>query len=359
MKINEKNLYVFAKTPPYDMEGFLNKRGEVNKAFQRRYFILKGNLLFYFETRLDKEPLGLIIVEGCTIELSNEVDNYCFEIAFNGNRTYILAAENQDDMEKWMKALTCAGYEYKRIIVAELQRQLQEIEEARNKLLEPPDESNTEFRPKPPPRRTNPFNRPAPPPPSEGVAIHQGSQLHGGVVMSPMPFINGYFGSSNAKMQQQQQLQQQQSKPVSVFIQSLSSLNQKKNIILLNTKMTLNELITKICCIFPSQGYKPLSFSDGNGNTGSPLVIRRHAPHLQPQQQLVQSNFTTTKPTVLPRNNNNNNNHQHQQYNQLELQKMRAKAMEDFKRHHEHYRKELMPDITAHRQRQGQPLIQF
>ncbi|EDW76324.1 uncharacterized protein Dwil_GK14717 [Drosophila willistoni] len=314
MKINEKNLYVFAKTPPYDMEGFLNKRGEVNKAFQRRYFILKGNLLFYFETRLDKEPLGLIIVEGCTIELSNEVDNYCFEIAFNGNRTYILAAENQDDMEKWMKALTCAGYEYKRIIVAELQRQLQEIEEARNKLLEPPDESNTEFRPKPPPRRTNPFNRPAPPPPSEGVAIHQGSQLHGGVVMSPMPFINGYFGSSNAKMQQQQQLQQQS--PTSIR-------------------------------------------SDGNGNTGSPLVIRRHAPHLQPQQQLVQSNFTTTKPTVLPRNNNNNNNHQHQQYNQLELQKMRAKAMEDFKRHHEHYRKELMPDITAHRQRQGQPLIQF
>ncbi|XP_068150352.1 sesquipedalian-1 [Drosophila tropicalis] len=312
MKINEKNLYVFAKTPPYDMEGFLNKRGEVNKAFQRRYFILKGNLLFYFETRLDKEPLGLIIVEGCTIELSNEVDNYCFEIAFNGNRTYILAAENQDDMEKWMKALTCAGYEYKRIIVAELQRQLQEIEEARNKLLEPPEESTTGSRPKPPPRRTNPFNRPAPPPPSEGVAIHQGSQLHGGVVMSPMPFINGYFGSSNAKMQQQQQLQQQQ-----------SSVR-----------------------------------SDGNGNTGSPIVIRRHAPHTQ-QQQLVQSNFTTTKPTVLPRNNNNNNTNQHQQSNQLELHKMRAKAMEDFKRHHEHYRKELMPDIMAHRQRQGQPLIQF
>lgn len=94
--------------------------------------MLKGNLLFYFESRLDKEPLGLIIVEGCTIELSNEVDNYCFEIAFNGNRTYILAAENQDSMETWMKALTCAGYEYKRIILAELKRQLQEMEDARN-----------------------------------------------------------------------------------------------------------------------------------------------------------------------------------------------------------------------------------
>lgn len=112
--------------------GFLNKRGEVNKAFQRRYFVLKGNLLFYFESRVDKEPLGLIIVEGCTIELSNEMENYCFEIAFNGNRTYILAAETQESMEAWMKALTCAGYEYKRIIVAELQRQLHEIDESKN-----------------------------------------------------------------------------------------------------------------------------------------------------------------------------------------------------------------------------------
>jgi len=96
--------------------------------------VLKGNLLFYFETRLDKEPLGLIIVEGCTIELSleSDVDNYCFEIAFNGNRTYILAADTQESMELWMKALTCAGYEYKRIIVSELQRQLQEIEDSRN-----------------------------------------------------------------------------------------------------------------------------------------------------------------------------------------------------------------------------------
>jgi sesquipedalian len=49
------------------MEGFLSKRGEVNKSFQRRWFVLKGNLLFYFEKKTDKEPLGMIIIEGCTI----------------------------------------------------------------------------------------------------------------------------------------------------------------------------------------------------------------------------------------------------------------------------------------------------
>lgn len=151
MKINEKNLCVFATSPPFDYDGFLNKRGEVNKAFQKRYFVLKGNLLFYFERKGDKEPLGLIIVEGCTIgewcwameiypklyilhftELSEESDQYCFEIAFNGNRTYILSADSQESMEAWMKALTCAGYEYKKLMVAELQRQLEEIEGSKN-----------------------------------------------------------------------------------------------------------------------------------------------------------------------------------------------------------------------------------
>lgn len=31
-------------------------------------------------------------------------------------------------MEQWMRALTCAGYEYMKLMVAELQRQLNEIE---------------------------------------------------------------------------------------------------------------------------------------------------------------------------------------------------------------------------------------
>uniref|UniRef100_T1PIX4 PH domain protein n=1 Tax=Musca domestica TaxID=7370 RepID=T1PIX4_MUSDO len=188
MKINEKNLCVFASTPPYDKEGFLYKRGEVNKAFQRRYFVLKGNLLFYFEKKGDKEPLGLIIVEGCTIELSEESDQYWFEIAFNGNRTYILQAESQESMESWMKALTCAGYEYKKLMVDELQRQLEEIEGSRNKITtETVTSSTATLTPKPPPRRTNPFNRPAPPIPGTNGNDNN------------MPFINGHFGSSSQR----------------------------------------------------------------------------------------------------------------------------------------------------------------
>ncbi|KAH8334098.1 hypothetical protein KR059_006672 [Drosophila kikkawai] len=296
MKINEKNLCVFAKAPPFDMEGFLNKRGEVNKAFQRRYFVLKGNLLFYFESRTDKEPLGLIIVEGCTIELSNEVDNYCFEIAFNGNRTYILSADNQESMETWMKALTCAGYEYKRIILAELQRQLQELDDSRNKVLssaiDGSQSSARETKPRPPPRRTNPFNRPAPPPPD--------SSLKGGVVMSPMPFINGYFGSSNARLQQEQLMMKQD--------------------------------------------------APNRSPHGTPKAMRRPPPPTQSATSVFYPDARGPEivggvSTVLPRGPNNNNN--------------KGNAKEDFVRTHERFRQELMPEVKAYRERHNQPLIQL
>ena len=73
MKINEKTLIRFSTSAtPSDREGWLYKRGEVNKSFQRRWFVLKGNLLFYFEKQGDKEPIGVIILEGCTIELAEE-----------------------------------------------------------------------------------------------------------------------------------------------------------------------------------------------------------------------------------------------------------------------------------------------
>lgn len=159
MKINEKNLCAFAvSATPIDKEGYLNKKGEVNKTFQRRYFVLKGNLLFYFEKKGDKEPIGVIILEGCTIELDEDDEQFSFKIEFHGtnNRSYILSAESQEAMEQWMKALACASYDYMKLMVAELQRQLDDIEET------PIPLAQAVGSPVPPPRqRHNPFNKPS------------------------------------------------------------------------------------------------------------------------------------------------------------------------------------------------------
>lgn len=132
----------------------------VNKAFQKRYFKLKGNLLFYFDKR-GGDLLGMIVLEGCVIELAeNEIENYCFFINFVGNRKYILASDNQQDMESWMRALTCSGFDYMKIMVSEMQRQLEEFERTPNSKTSNPQPSTSKDNiPPVPPRRQNPFNK--------------------------------------------------------------------------------------------------------------------------------------------------------------------------------------------------------
>uniref|UniRef100_A0A161MAI4 Sesquipedalian-1-like protein n=1 Tax=Triatoma infestans TaxID=30076 RepID=A0A161MAI4_TRIIF len=134
MKINDKNLSAFAVSlNGIDREGWLVKRGEINKAFQKRWFVLK--------------------------ELAEDDGQFGFKIVFHGqgNRTYILVADSQDSMEQWMKALACASYDYIKLMVSELQRQLEEMEV--NVPLSN-EEDNASGHPVPPPRtRHNPFNR--------------------------------------------------------------------------------------------------------------------------------------------------------------------------------------------------------
>lgn len=154
MKINEKNLAVFATTASQvDREGWLVKKGEMNKTYQKRWFILKGNLLFYFEKKGEKEPDGVIVLEGCTVELAEGEEQFGFKVVFHGagNRSYIFGAESQESMEQWMKTLACASYDYIKLMVTELQRQLDELQNA---------ECMEQCTPCPPPRhRHNPFNR--------------------------------------------------------------------------------------------------------------------------------------------------------------------------------------------------------
>ncbi|XP_053202850.1 sesquipedalian-1-like [Panonychus citri] len=158
MKINEKTLirYSTSNMVPADVEGYLYKRGEVNRNFQKRWCILKGNCLFYFEKKNDKEPLGCILLEGSRIDIDDsEADLFAFKLVFADCRDYIFATDNSDSQEKWMKCLSQASYSYLKMVVAELQRQLDEINLAeRRRINETREEGSNNDRP----QRSNPFN---------------------------------------------------------------------------------------------------------------------------------------------------------------------------------------------------------
>ncbi|XP_069610979.1 sesquipedalian-1 isoform X1 [Ranitomeya imitator] len=130
MKLNERNLVYYATcNSPIDKSGFLYKKGDRNTSYHRRWFVLKGNMLFYYEHQESKEPVGAIILEGCRVELCESSEEYAFAIRFgySKSRAYILAADSHATMESWVKALSRANFEYIRLVVKELQQQLMEM----------------------------------------------------------------------------------------------------------------------------------------------------------------------------------------------------------------------------------------
>ncbi|NWV18995.1 SESQ1 protein, partial [Origma solitaria] len=130
MKLNERSLAFYATCDsPADNSGFLYKRGERHTAYHRRWFVLKGNMLFYFEERESREPVGVIVLEGCNVELCDSAEGFAFAIRFGGtkSRTYVLAAESQAAMESWVKSLSRASFDYMRLVVRELEKQLQDM----------------------------------------------------------------------------------------------------------------------------------------------------------------------------------------------------------------------------------------
>lgn len=151
----------------------------------------------------------MIILEGCVIELAEaESEKYCFNINFLGNRSYVLSAETQDSLECWMRALTCAGFDYMRLMVSELQRQLEEIDKTSA-------QSSLEYIPPVPPRRQNPFNKfngmltstnftvkaetLSPLPGNEASTSNQLAELDEGVILrrAPPPPVNRHIKPEN------------------------------------------------------------------------------------------------------------------------------------------------------------------
>nr|CAB3264827.1 sesquipedalian-2 [Phallusia mammillata] len=140
MKINDKHLanYASSKELP-DKEGWLWKKGEVNTSYQKRWCVLRGNLFFYFEKRQDKEPIGVIVLENCSVQLAEGGDSpFTFSIQFagEGTRTYKLTADDDDQCMSWVKVLSSCSYRYLEILVDALQREFDTLNSNRHNNLE-------------------------------------------------------------------------------------------------------------------------------------------------------------------------------------------------------------------------------
>jgi len=74
------------------------------KNWKKRFFILKGDNLYYFRGKQDIQAAGMIPIDDCRSFPTTTPNKYSFEIATKG-RTYHLYADSQVDMNEWLNAL--------------------------------------------------------------------------------------------------------------------------------------------------------------------------------------------------------------------------------------------------------------
>uniref|UniRef100_A0A3B4AL52 Sesquipedalian n=1 Tax=Periophthalmus magnuspinnatus TaxID=409849 RepID=A0A3B4AL52_9GOBI len=125
MKIDEKVISYFeSSNTPVDKQGYLYKKGEIKTSYQKRWFVLKGNLLFYKEKPADRDLIGVIVLEGCTVQLCESDEQFAFSLVWNepGLRTYKFAAEDQESLEDWIKTLLSANYQYLALLLSDMER---------------------------------------------------------------------------------------------------------------------------------------------------------------------------------------------------------------------------------------------
>ncbi|XP_074946443.1 rho GTPase-activating protein 24 isoform X1 [Phalacrocorax aristotelis] len=113
-----------AETPPLRQGrhsavkcGWLRKQGGFVKTWHTRWFVLKGDQLYYFKDEDETKPLGTIFLPGNRVieHPCNEESpgKFLFEVVPGGDRermtanheTYLLMASTQNDMEDWVKSI--------------------------------------------------------------------------------------------------------------------------------------------------------------------------------------------------------------------------------------------------------------
>lgn len=88
-------------------EGWLTKQGGSIKTWKKRWFILKGNTLFYFKTRTDQDLTGSITLEPsseCKVVKNTGGKKFFFSVS-TAKRTFMIWASKEEVCNDWVAAI--------------------------------------------------------------------------------------------------------------------------------------------------------------------------------------------------------------------------------------------------------------
>ncbi|GAM18635.1 hypothetical protein SAMD00019534_018100 [Acytostelium subglobosum LB1] len=97
--------------------GWLYKMGAVNKGWQKRYFMIANNQLYYCKIASGEEkqplitPTGILPLDGAKLDASPSAvaKAHAFIIMTSLRRNFIVAADSDMDKERWLRAIVLAS----------------------------------------------------------------------------------------------------------------------------------------------------------------------------------------------------------------------------------------------------------
>jgi len=87
------------------VSGWVTKEGGSYKSWKRRFVVIEGTDLAYYKKDNKKEKCGFIPLIGASVQSINyKSKKHCFEISTSA-RAYHVCANNDADLDRWIKAL--------------------------------------------------------------------------------------------------------------------------------------------------------------------------------------------------------------------------------------------------------------
>ncbi|ORX54021.1 PH-domain-containing protein [Hesseltinella vesiculosa] len=88
-------------------EGWLHKQSDRYKTWNKRWFVLKGNNLFYFKSPKDVRVKGIINLRGYRVIVDETIhsNKYCFKTQHDQERTFFFYTDTKESMRTWLQAL--------------------------------------------------------------------------------------------------------------------------------------------------------------------------------------------------------------------------------------------------------------
>ncbi|XP_038049436.1 src kinase-associated phosphoprotein 2-like [Patiria miniata] len=100
-------------------EGYMDKKRKEGQfglqAWQKRYCVIKGNILYYYKKKTDKEQCNQIVLTGYQgreapdFEKKNKRKDLLFEVVCPAKRSYQFIAQNKKDLQEWIKVIAVAS----------------------------------------------------------------------------------------------------------------------------------------------------------------------------------------------------------------------------------------------------------